>query len=67
MSMWISDVIRQFQFVKGDAWSVHPLLSGCRGVWVHIHALWKLWISFARDHPSCIVIFVTSRKTETII
>ena len=65
--MRISDVIRQFQFVKGDAWSVHPLFSSCRRVWVHIHALWKLWISFACDHPSCIVIFVTSRKAETII
>lgn len=64
--MWISDVVGQLELMKRNAWPVHPLLSGSRRVWVHIHSLWKLRISFARHHPPCIVIFVTSGKAETI-
>ena len=64
MSMTVGNVVRQFELVKRDTWFCHPGFTSGRGIGVNVHTLGQLGISFASDHPFCIVIFVTPGHTE---
>ena len=58
-SMLIRNIIGEFEFMESDGLA-HPLLSFGRAVWVDVHALWHLRVSFSCHHPAGIVKLVAA-------
>lgn len=58
-SMFIRNIIGEFEFMKSNGLA-HPLLSFGRAVWVDVHALWHLRVSFPSHHPAGVVKLVAA-------
>jgi len=58
-SVFIGDVVGEFQFVKRDRFA-HPLLASRRRVRMDVHALRHFRISLSSNHPARVVELVSA-------
>jgi len=58
-SVFVGDVVGEFQFVEGDRFA-HPLLAGRRRVRVDVHALGHLRVGLSSHEPARILEFVAA-------
>ncbi len=58
-SVFIRNIIGELEFMKSNGLA-HPLLPFGRAVWVDVHALWHLRVSFSSHHPAGFVKLVAA-------
>ena len=66
MSVWVGYIICQFQLVKRNTWSIHPLLSRGWRIGMNVHSFRQLGICFSSHHPASVVILVPSWQTYIV-